>query len=101
MSRKVTNTVFAIAVCFGVLFAISAGHGQGSKARSVAQEENSKASQDGGPENTSNGVFKSPTEYAKLIEPHLGIPPVVDLEACVEIPIFVDGKKFIGDPGIH
>ncbi len=101
MTRKVANTIFAIAVCFGVVFAMSAGRGQGSKARLVAQEENSKASQDDGPENTSNGVFKSPTEYAKLIEPHLGVPPVVDLEACVEIPIFVDGKKFTGDPGIH
>ena len=52
-------------------------------------------------DNTSDGVFKPAAEYAKLIEPHLGVPPVVDLGAGVEIPIFVDGKKFTGDPGIH
>ncbi len=52
-------------------------------------------------ENTSDGVFKSASEYAKLIEPHLGVPPMVDLRDGIEIPIFVEGQKFTGDPGIH
>ena len=52
-------------------------------------------------ENTSDGVFKSASEYAKLIDPHLGVPPMVDLRDGIEIPIFVDGQQFTGDPGIH
>ena len=54
-----------------------------------------------GPKNNHIGVSLSAFEYAKMIESELGVPPVVDLRNSVEIPIFVDGKKYIGDPGIH
>ncbi len=54
-----------------------------------------------GPENNNYGTRLSAYEYAKMIEPQLGVPPVVDCGAGVEIPIYVNGKKFIGDPGIH
>ncbi len=103
MTRRFANTIFAISILCGVVIALTNGYGQDPGARS--SDHGSKLADEAGPgglpENASDGVFKSPTEYAKLIEPHLGVPPVVDLEACVEIPIFVDGKKFTGDPGIH
>ena len=53
------------------------------------------------PENTADGVKLSPTEYAKLIEPHLGVPPIVDCGKSTEMPIYIDGEKFVGDPGLH
>ena len=53
------------------------------------------------PDNTSDGVFKTPIEYTKLIEPELGVPPVVDCGAGVEIPIYIDGVKTKGNPGLH
>ena len=53
------------------------------------------------PKNNNYGIRLPAFEYAKMIEPELGIPPVVDCGAGVEIPVYVDGKKFQGDPGIH
>jgi hypothetical protein len=38
-------------------------------------------------------------EYAKLIEPQLGVPPRVDLNKAVEIPLFVNGKRAYGNLG--
>ena len=53
------------------------------------------------PENNSDGVYATPMEYAKMFEPELGVPPVVDCGTSVEIPIYVDGVKFTGNPGLH
>ena len=53
------------------------------------------------PENTSLGREISAFEYAKMAEPELGVPPVVDCGANVEMPIYVDGEKSVGDPGLH
>jgi len=53
------------------------------------------------PANNSHGTSSTPMEYAKMIEPELGIPPVVDCGAGVEIPILVDGVKTKGNPGLH
>ncbi|HAY81077.1 MAG TPA: hypothetical protein DCY79_14825 [Planctomycetaceae bacterium] len=36
-------------------------------------------------------------EYAKLIESELGVPPHIDLAKAVEIPIYVNGKKALGE----
>ena len=103
MTRRFANTIFAISILCGVVIALTNGYGQDPGARS--SDHGSKLADEAGPgglpENTSDGVLKSPTEYAKLIESELGVPPAVDLGACVEIPILVDGKKFTGDPGIH
>ena len=35
-------------------------------------------------------------EYAKMVEPILGVPPRVDLAKGVELPLYVDGVKDIG-----
>ncbi|MDE0193429.1 MAG: hypothetical protein OXQ90_18905, partial [Gammaproteobacteria bacterium] len=43
------------------------------------------------PENTSIGGHLSALEYARMIEPELGVPPVVDCGAGVEQPIYVNG----------
>jgi hypothetical protein len=53
------------------------------------------------PENDNYGVTLSAMEYAELIEPELGIPPVVDCGENVEIPIYIDGVKNKGNPGLH
>ena len=53
------------------------------------------------PENTSIGGHLSALEYARMIEPELGVPPVVDCGAGVEQPIYVNGERSIGDPGLH
>ena len=53
------------------------------------------------PENNSYGVTLSAMEYAKMIEPELGVPPVVDCGTSVEIPIYVNEVKFTGNPGLH
>ena len=53
------------------------------------------------PENNSYGTESTPMEYAAMIEPELGIPPVIDCGTSVEMPIYVDGIKTIGNPGLH
>lgn len=51
----------------------------------------------GGPR---NGSFpKTATEYAKMIEPHLGVPPKIDLGQSVEIPLYVRGERKHGNLG--
>ena len=53
------------------------------------------------PANNSHGTSATPMQYAEMIEPELGVPPVVDCGAGVEIPIYVDGVKTKGNPGHH
>ena len=53
------------------------------------------------PPNNSHGIHGTAMEYVRMIEPELGVPPKVDCGDGVEIPIYVDGEKFTGDPGIH
>ncbi|MFP6598450.1 MAG: hypothetical protein VCC01_13405 [Candidatus Hydrogenedentota bacterium] len=53
------------------------------------------------PENNSYGTKSTPIEYAKMIEPELGVPPLVDCGTGVEIPIYVSGEVTIGNPGLH
>jgi hypothetical protein len=36
-------------------------------------------------------------EYARMCEPELGVPPHIDLDRAVEIPIFIDGKQVYGN----
>lgn len=38
-------------------------------------------------------------EYAKLVEPDLGVPPRIDLDKAVEIPLYVDGDQAWGNLG--
>lgn len=36
-------------------------------------------------------------EYARLVESELGVPPTVDLSQAVEIPLYVDGVRTLGE----
>ncbi len=45
------------------------------------------------------GFPKTATEYAKMAEPHLGVPPKIDLSESVEIPLFVNGVQQYGNLG--
>jgi hypothetical protein len=38
-------------------------------------------------------------DYAKMVEPELGVPPKIDLSQSIEIPLFVDGKRTYGNLG--
>ena len=73
----------------------------------LAAAQDPKASQpvtsrsDAAPKNNSYGTKLPAFEYAKMIEPELGVPPIVDCGAGVEIPIYINGERFQGDPGIH
>lgn len=42
---------------------------------------------------------KTASEYAKMVESELGVPPHVDLDTAVEIPIYVDGVQSYGNLG--
>jgi hypothetical protein len=42
---------------------------------------------------------RTATEYVKLIEPELGVPPKIDLAQSVEIPLFVNGQRSYGNLG--
>jgi hypothetical protein len=53
------------------------------------------------PVNNAHGTKSTPIEYAKMIEPELGIPPQIDCGANVEMPVYVDGVKYVGNPGLH
>ena len=43
------------------------------------------------------GFPKSAFEYAKMCEPELGVPPRVNLDKSVEIPVYVDGVQAFGE----
>ena len=38
-------------------------------------------------------------DYAKMVEPELGVPPKIDLSQSVEIPLFVNGERAYGNLG--
>ena len=59
--------------------------------RAVGSEKEHKAADD------SNHYFP-PTawDYAKLVEPQLGVPPKVDLGKAVELPMYIDGEQVHG-----
>ena len=42
---------------------------------------------------------KTASEYAKMAEPHLGVPPKIDLSESVEIPLYVNGVQKYGNLG--
>ena len=46
-----------------------------------------------------NGFPKSAYQYARLVEPELGVPPKVNLDKAVEIPIYVAGVQKYGNLG--
>lgn len=39
------------------------------------------------------------SDYAKLVEPELGVPPKIDLSASIEIPLFINGVRSYGNLG--
>ncbi|MFP6679430.1 MAG: hypothetical protein VB824_04700, partial [Dehalococcoidia bacterium] len=53
------------------------------------------------PMNNSHGTKGTAIEYVKLIESELGVPPRVDCGTNVEMPVYVNGVKSIGNPGLH
>ena len=93
----------ALIVAIGLSVTIAVTTLLDSNINSLAIEVDNKALQwiDPVPENNSTGIYSTPMEYAKLIESELGIPPVVDCGENIEIPIYIDGEKFEGNPGIH
>ena len=94
-----TNPVIAGTAVIGLTFGAMAVADSVATARHV---EDGNATWGGClPENTSIGRNSSALAYAKLIEPELGVPPLVDCGAGVEQPIYVDGEKIVGDPGLH
>lgn len=48
---------------------------------------------------TVHGLPQTAMDYAKLVEPELGIPPRIVLDECVEIPLYVDGEQRYGNLG--
>ena len=46
-----------------------------------------------------HGFPETATEYAKMVEGRLGVPPRVNLGEAVEIPIYVDGVQQYGNFG--
>ena len=38
-------------------------------------------------------------EYARMVEPNLGVPPRINLDEAVEIPLYVDGQQAWGNLG--
>ncbi len=73
----------------------------GIAAALAQQPRDSQSAQECVLENNSYGTELAPTEYAQMIELELGVPPVVDCGASVELPIYVDGVRTIGNPGLH
>ena len=47
----------------------------------------------------SHGFPKTAFDYARMVEPELGVPPTVNLDESVEIPLYVDGKQAYGNLG--
>ena len=49
--------------------------------------------------NQAPGFPATAFEYAKMVEPLLGVPPRINLDECVEIPLFIDGVRKYGNLG--
>ncbi|MCY3883637.1 MAG: hypothetical protein OXG24_01850, partial [Gammaproteobacteria bacterium] len=50
-------------------------------------------------DSTKNAEHNFPStawDYAKMVEPILGVPPQVDLGEAVEMPLYVDGEQVHG-----
>ncbi len=73
----------------------------GIAAAMTQQPRDNQSAQECVLENNTYGTELAPTEYAAMIELELGVPPVVDCGASVEVPIYVDGVRSIGNPGLH
>ena len=73
----------------------------GQSAQGKSGEDRRQARNGPMPENNDYGVSSTPMEYAKMFEPELGIPPIVDCGTSVEIPIYVNEVKYTGNPGLH
>lgn len=67
------------------------------------KSDESSTSQDEAPQKpvgkSGHGFPSTASEYAKLIEPELGVPPQIVLDECVEIPLYVDGVQRYGNLG--
>lgn len=63
-------------------------------AKSTADPKN-----DAGKYATNHSFPKTAFDYAKMVEPDLGVPPRVDLGTSVEIPLYVDGVQTYGNLG--
>lgn len=83
-----------------VLLAVLGTH-EGIAAALDQQPQANQSPQECMLENNSYGAKSTPMEYAKMIELELGVPPVVDCGASVELPIYVQGVRTIGNPGLH
>ncbi len=94
LSKRVVSTCLGIALGAFTAAGFATDHGGEEEIQSRPWKESV-------PGNNDSGVHLTPIEYAKLIEPELGVPPVVDCGENVEIPIYVDGVKYVGNPGLH
>ena len=93
----VTAVLVALAAIDVGVFLLDAAAGQSPKDATPAEEDDCGCL----PENNPHGTDATAIEYARMIEPQLGVPPVVDCGAGVEIPIYVDGEPTRGNPGLH
>jgi hypothetical protein len=97
---NVSNRAHIVVVSVGVFLAAVIAVNIGTMRFAAAVDEEPQDVLPG-PENNSYGSKGTAYDYAKMVEPHLGVPPVVDCGTSVEMPVYVDGVKNIGNPGLH
>lgn len=79
----------------------AAGDGKGG-GKGGGKDVGKDVGKDGAPASRAAVVWNFPKrahEYAKMVEPYLGVPPRIDLSESVEIPLFVHGERKYGNLG--
>lgn len=64
-----------------------------------AQNNQEPLAKNDSPASQKPGFPATATEYAKMVEPDLGVPPRINLNQSVEIPIYVKGVQSYGNLG--
>ena len=85
------NVILAVVSIAAAIVLLSAVIDNGTTAAEPSGKGGSKET--GGP---GHYFPKTAFEYAKMVEPELGVPPRVNLDECVEIPLYVDGVQKYG-----
>ena len=96
--------VAGLCVCLLAVFTVRSGRQadgtEADKPLQVTEVAEEESGGDGrGPNRVGNHFPETAYEYARMVEPELGVPPRVNLDTSVEIPLYVNGVQTYGNLG--
>ncbi|HBE67754.1 MAG TPA: hypothetical protein DDW52_06355 [Planctomycetaceae bacterium] len=93
-----TAALFSLSSVFCVPLTSSLESGQQvSVSQQLGQEATTNSKAQAKPKKSGRRSFpKTAFEYAQMVEPELGVPPKINLDEAVEIPLYVNGERKFG-----